>query len=545
MQMIIIVLICFILPMVILIKPVRESIVCKKSFIEFVREYKWELFVIFALIIGSLVRMIAIGQFPNALNVDEASSGYDAFAIMKHGIDRGGNSYPVYLYSWGSGQSALYSYLMIPVLAITGLTEYGIRLPMAIAGVISLYVFYYLIKNIFNDKKIAFVGLCFFSICPWHIMKSRWGMECNLFPDLVMIAVLLLVLGIKKKKIILQVLSFIILAISSYAYSTSYLFLPVFVLGVLGYLIYKKEITWKKALAYLITVIVICVPIILYVVINVFDLNQIKILGLTIPKMALNRYSDTTTVFSGNIFENCVNNLLDTLKLLILQNDGLEWNAIHGYGMFYLVSIVFFVIGVMASVKKYRKNDFNEIMNIWMIATIVLSAFCVININRINIIMIPCIYYISVGIYEIFARYKTMIPCIAIIYAYLFVTFSIDYYHQDYNNYFTFTSGVKEVADYCERTDCEKIYCYYSFKEPFIYFMFYTEADVHEYLNTVQYFNENGTFDNIKSFGKYNFYLPENVEENSVIIVPKGSILNYDVQEKEKVSINQLDIYKF
>ena len=119
MQMIIIVLICFILPMVILIKPVRESIVCKKSFIEFVREYKWELFVIFALIIGSLVRMIAIGQFPNALNVDEASSGYDAFAIMKHGIDRGGNSYPVYLYSWGSGQSALYSYLMIPVLAIT------------------------------------------------------------------------------------------------------------------------------------------------------------------------------------------------------------------------------------------------------------------------------------------------------------------------------------------------------------------------------------------------------------------------------------------
>ena len=39
---------------------------------------------------------------------------------------------------------------MIPVIAITGLTEYGIRLPMAITGVISLYVFYYLIKNIFD-----------------------------------------------------------------------------------------------------------------------------------------------------------------------------------------------------------------------------------------------------------------------------------------------------------------------------------------------------------------------------------------------------------
>ena len=28
-------------------------------------------------------------------------------------------------------------------------------------------------------------------------MKSRWGMECNLFPDLILLSVLLLSLGIK------------------------------------------------------------------------------------------------------------------------------------------------------------------------------------------------------------------------------------------------------------------------------------------------------------------------------------------------------------
>ena len=97
----------------------------------------------------------------------------------------------------------------------------------------------------------ALIGTAFFAICPWHIMKSRWGMECNLFPDLILLSVLLLSLGIKNKNNKLYVLGFIFLAISSYSYATSYLFLPVFVLGILGYLIYIKETDWKRATIYL------------------------------------------------------------------------------------------------------------------------------------------------------------------------------------------------------------------------------------------------------------------------------------------------------
>ena len=99
---------------------------------EFIKRNKWQIIAVSLLLIGILVRSIDIGKVPNALNVDEASSGYDAYALMKYGKDRRGNSFPVYLYAWGSGQSALYSYLSIPVIAVTGLTEFGIRLPMAI-----------------------------------------------------------------------------------------------------------------------------------------------------------------------------------------------------------------------------------------------------------------------------------------------------------------------------------------------------------------------------------------------------------------------------
>lgn len=203
--------------------------------------------IVLIFVIGVFLRVYGIDKMPNALNVDEASSGYDAFSIMKYGVDRNGNSFPVVLYAWGSGQSVLYSLMSIPFIAMFGLTEFSMRIAMAIVGAISLIAMYFLIKNIFDNKKLAIIGLAFFAICPWHILKSRWGMDCNLFPDLILFAVLFLILGIKKKKVIWQILSFVMLGISSYSYATSYLFLPIFVGITLGYLIYKKEISIKRA----------------------------------------------------------------------------------------------------------------------------------------------------------------------------------------------------------------------------------------------------------------------------------------------------------
>ena len=388
----------------------------------------------------------------------------------------------------------------------------------------------------------ATIALGFFAIAPWHIMKSRWGMECNLFPDLILLGVFLFILGIKKKNDFLQILAFVVFAISSYSYGTAYLFLPVFVLLSLGYLVYKKEITIKKSILFLSIMFLICIPIILYIYINTFKLSQINIGKVTIPRLATNRYEETTTIFSGNILSNCANNLQSLIRLLILQNDKLDWNALPGYGMFYLISLIFLCIGIVESITKYKNNVFNSIMNIWMVSSIVLGAFCIINVNRINIIMIPCIYYISIGLYDIFEKYKKMIPCIITIYICMFLSFIHTYWTADNNEYFTFTSGIKEVAEYCESQKVQNIYCDYSFKEPFIYFMFYTKANVNEYIQTVEYFKKDRNFDNIKSYGKYNFYLPKEIDEDCIIIVPEGKTL--ELEAEEKININQFVIYK-
>ena len=111
---------------------------------------------------------------------------------------------------------------------------------MAILGCISLIIMFSLLNKIGN-KKIALIGLAFFAICPWHIMKSRWGLESNLFPDLILIFIYLLIKGIEEKKIWFYI-SFVIAGITAYAYGTSYFFLPAFIIPLLIILIRKKHL---------------------------------------------------------------------------------------------------------------------------------------------------------------------------------------------------------------------------------------------------------------------------------------------------------------
>ncbi len=93
------------------------------------------------LILGAALRLIALGALPFGLNQDEASAGYEAYALLTSGIDRCGKSWPVLFISWGSGQNVLMSYLAIPFIALLGLSEWTLRLPNAISGCLPLFVF--------------------------------------------------------------------------------------------------------------------------------------------------------------------------------------------------------------------------------------------------------------------------------------------------------------------------------------------------------------------------------------------------------------------
>ena len=506
--------------------------------------YKYAVYLI--LIIGILIRIVGITDMPNALNCDEASAGYEAFSLLNYGIDRNGNHNPSFLVAWGSGQNALLTYLIIPLIKIFGLKTIAIRLPMAILGCVSLVLLYLLLRKISN-KKLAIIGLAFFAICPWHIMKSRWGLESNLFPDLILIFAYMLIKGIEDNNKILYYLSFVVAGISAYAYGTSYYFLPVFLIPLLIILIKQKKITIKQAILSIVIVGIVSLPVILYVVINTLNLEQINLPFLTVPKLKVNRYKELTSIFSGEFLKTSTNNLMHGLGILIFQYDGLPWNSIMPFGTMYLFSTFFTIIGIIDSFRKDKKAEvkYSYLFNIWFIVSIILTCICDPNINRINIIMIPIIYYTIIGIYLIVNNRKKVAIGIAILYTISFGLFINKYFKQDCDTYGTFASDLQEVMEYAKEIASEpnkKIYI--TNKINYIFVLYYTQFDTNDYVKTVDYEDEYVEFRQVNSFGNYYLQSIDEIknEENDAYIIRKEDLEKYQINQ-EKFKITEFEKY--
>ncbi|MCI9178053.1 MAG: glycosyltransferase family 39 protein [Clostridia bacterium] len=488
-------------------------------------------------LIGILIRIVGISDYPNALNVDEASAGYEAYSILTTGNDRNGNFLPVYLVAWGSGQNALLTYLIIPFISLFGLTTLSIRLPMAIIGSISLFFFYFLLKEITN-KKLALIGLAFFAICPWHILKSRWGLESNLFPDFILYFLFFLIKGLKNRNKKFFYLSFIFAGLSAYAYATSYFFLPLFIIPLLIILIRKKEITLVQSFFAICIIFIITLPLILFVLINTFHLPQLNLPFMTIPRLSSNRYEELTSIFSMNFLTQSISNFVNSLYVLLLQYDNLPWNALKFFGTIYPISTIFLFLGILICFSKQVKKieiNYYYIFNLYFIICLLLMFICEPNINRLNIIFIPIIYYCIIGIYFLLKHKQKLISIALIaIYSISFILMLPNYFSQDWNSYFTFEGNLEEVFNYTNHLENKKIYITNKIKEPYMYVLFYTKYSSQDFYQSVEYDNPHTGFRQVTHFGNYYFTNISNISvenQSCIYIIKKEDFNNYSFEK--------------
>src|SRR5262245_55051326 len=104
--------------------------------------------VLFALIIfaGGFIRFYNLQNNPVALNQDEAINGYDAYSIGNTGRDHHGAWQPQpFLQSFDDWSSPLITYVTIPFVKVFGLSEFTVRLPVALLGTLSIFLFYLLV----------------------------------------------------------------------------------------------------------------------------------------------------------------------------------------------------------------------------------------------------------------------------------------------------------------------------------------------------------------------------------------------------------------
>lgn len=486
---------------------------------------------------GILARIWQFGIVPGDIHPDEAFAGYDAYNLLHYGVDSAGYRFPVYLTTWGSGTSALNTYLMIPFMAVFGAKIWVIRLPQVIVACLTLLVTYLLVKRLFHEKA-ALCALFLLAISPWHIGMSRWGMDANMAPGFVIFGLYFFVRGLENNKYLM--LSALMYGLSLYCYATIWPIVPLMLLLQLIYGMVFRKIRFNRWLVLSgVILFVLAAPLILFMLVNMDLIEEIRLPFLSIPRLVVMRGGEVS--FSELPLK--ARRLWSVLKL---QTDGMDWNGTSEYGIYYDGTLSFFVLGMFYCIKtsiekRKQKKEAPELLLLIQIGGgMLLGLLIYTNINRNNILFIPMIIVASLGVYYLCSlidlRYL-ILP--AAFYLCMFIGFE-HYYFTDYRAiaeyYFCYglEAAVKEAVTYDGQ-----IYVSYGLKHSSILFL--AEEPVTEYIETVEYYNYPNAYLEARSFGRFSYdFDPSEPDINATYILNQ----NVDLSPFEQAGFT-LHTYNF
>jgi len=144
---------------------------------------------IFVLIIAiaSFLRLWRLDQLPTSLYWEEVALGYDAFSLLQTGKDHHGNSWPIVAFeSFGDWKPSGYFYAIIPFMAVLGLSEWSVRLPAALSGILLVILIGMLARKLLpspsleRSRAVQLLVMALVTISPWAVMFSRVAWEVNL-----------------------------------------------------------------------------------------------------------------------------------------------------------------------------------------------------------------------------------------------------------------------------------------------------------------------------------------------------------------------------
>lgn len=393
----------------------------------------WNVVSIISMVAFSIVLLFKLETVPTMF-FDEANGMYDSWALSKYGVDSNLNSNPIYLQSFaGQGQSILYARLAGTFFKILGYNVYVYRLPLALVSLISVILLFNVLNAFDIKSKSIFLTIMVFCTSPWLIMVSRFGMDCNISPFMVLIGTLLLLLSTRFKRvctrILVGMLGTFILGLTAYSYNVGWMYLLIFIPGIFGVFYLSKNIPAKELLLYIFILLLELIPIMIFAIrSNIAALNKtVHIFIWTYPKLLSSRASESMISFDGDILHNIVKNVLDGGHMFLNNTDGLPWNSIPGIGAYYPIMLPFLMIGIIISL--YRRNIIDKLLILGCMSSIPIMLVVTPNYNHWIFIHFVVLGFITIGINEIFISKKVQLA-IVMSYAILFLNFSSIYFQQ-------------------------------------------------------------------------------------------------------------------
>jgi hypothetical protein len=496
---------------------------------------EWQLLGI--IVLAAILRIFWLGQAPNTFSTDEASNGYDAYSLMLTMRDRYGDRLPLFLTALNDSRESLFIFLIIPFIKLLGLNEFSVRLPAAIAGVLTVMAVYFLAKEAFKKNSIALLAALILAINPWSIYFNRICFRANLLPLFVTVAVFLFLKSFKQPWYL--ILSSFCFGLSLHTYPSARAFVPLFVLGLT--IIYWRRL-WRT-------------KIITATAFSIFAAFFLFFLQFWLSPIGMARADETG---------------LETNIFLIIFNYISYYNPIHlflygdinprrslttvGIGELYLWESVSILTGINYLCKSNNRQYW------WLLLWLILYPIPAALTEPIHAIRsiggIPAFCLISAyGLAKIIEftipsqRQKRQQQAIVIIIV-SFIFFLGAYFN--YSQYKIASAiehwqyGIGEALAYAENNNYDRVYISNKFKRPNLYLLFYTKYPPARYQLApddpdLQYFTEDYTL------GKYTITdvdIPKQIDTKSLFIVQPNrteTILNLYPNSRQLKVIQTLD----
>jgi hypothetical protein len=243
---------------------------------------------------------------------------------------------------------------------------------------------------------------------------------------------------------------------------------------------WNRPKTWRPVVEALVVFVLVALPIVDFVLINQLGLPSLRTAAFSIPRLTVARYQTQSTFFSDDPLHSIRANVHDLWHLLISGDDGQIWNAIPGFGYLYFFGFGLSVLGVIVTLgrRAWWRSEVHFVFMAWLAAALVLSVFALsgLDINRVNILFIPSIYFAAVAVREL-AVSRAVLVGVAAFFCLLFAQFA----HSYFGSYRAaaapaFNAQLGDAINEVSRATTGPVCITAHANVPYIYVLFYKEA---------------------------------------------------------------------
>ena len=478
------------------------------------------LILVFVLLLAAGLRLYKLDTHPVSAYGDEISFAWNAWSVLKTGADEYGIRLPLQFKAFDDYKAPIPVYLLVPMFAAFGMNMWSLRVPVAIAGTLTVWVTYLLVRELLKVNKLPLnynpklksvkieqnlfwlpiISALLLAISPWHIHLSRGYFEATLALLSFILGIYFYLKGLTQSQFFYA--SAVSFALSLYTYFTPRLLLLIFLPFL--YVYFRKHMDKDSYKQFILAAVLFGVISLPLVKLAIFDnggnrltwflkqrlltasdqaTRELATAGgpLIIKRLLHNRYSIVASKIGNDYLEHF------SFNFWYIYGDNSLRYFLGNMGMFYLAEMPFLLIGLYMLLR-YQPRLAGFIIG-WLLLAPIPTALVGRSFAVRSIAMLPAPFMIvGYGILSLIdyvkSKYPRQLKLSLLVIVGLFIFSLSNYvlrYHLDYIRYAATWWGWENKAaiDYARarEADYDQIFLSDFYSGMPLALAFYTQAD--------------------------------------------------------------------